>query len=49
MALNVILVCLVAVTALNVLLIVDLYNRSARLAEFAQEVHEANLLRRSTP
>jgi hypothetical protein len=35
MALNIILTCLVVLAALNLLLIIDLYNRSAKLAQFA--------------
>lgn len=37
MALNVILICLVAVSALNLLLVVDLYGRSTRLAKMGHE------------
>jgi hypothetical protein len=37
MALNIILTCLVAVNVLNFLLVVDLYNRSARLAKWAHD------------
>jgi hypothetical protein len=48
MALNVVLICLFAVSALNVLLIYDLYNRSAKLAKYVEEAHQASLLRRSS-
>lgn len=40
MALNIILACLVAVSILNVLLVYDLYGRSAKLAVFAAEVNK---------
>lgn len=40
MALNVVLVCLVAVSMLNLLLVYDLYGRSARLAEYASLLNE---------
>lgn len=46
MALNVILICLVGVTTLNTVLIVDLNNRSKKFAQWVNEQHEAKLLRR---
>ena len=42
MALNVILICLTAVSALNALLVWDLYNRSRRLAMFANQITAIN-------
>lgn len=54
MALNVILICLVAVSTLNALLIYDLYGRSARLVIFMEVVRKAttdigNAIKRSNP
>jgi hypothetical protein len=43
MALDVILACLVGTSALNLLLICDLYGRSARLALFTSQVHQINV------
>jgi hypothetical protein len=53
MLLNTILACLVVVTALNVLMVFDLYGRSAKLAKLVQEARLAvkninHLLRKVT-
>lgn len=43
MALTVILICILAISALNLLLVCDLYGRSSYLARLANDQHRTNM------